>query len=149
NLFPLLFDFRYLVGTFAPMNLLEFILILGTSMALGFCFALFAPPENFCNLLAQRGRNLLFSSIAALALAIFPTLYLPPLVAGVYRANSFFALSPQWSLLWAHIRYGRFEPELPSVSLNLVPVGESKFSAPNRHPDKNVFLFVVEALRAD
>ena len=149
NLFPLLFDLRFIVGTFAPMNLLELILILGMSMALGFWFVLFAPAQNFSSFLTRHGRNLLFSSGTALALAILPTLYLPPLVAGVYRANSFFALSPQWSLLWAHIRYGRFEPELPSVSLNLVPIGERKFSQSNRLPQKNVFLFVVEALRAD
>jgi arylsulfatase A-like enzyme len=149
NLFPLLFDFRFIVGTFAPVNLLQLILILGTSMALGCWFVLFAPAQNFHSLLTRHGRNLLLSLGTALALAVLPTLYLPPLVAGVYRANSFFALSPQWSLLWAHIRYGRFEPELPSVSLNLVPIGEGKFPQSNSPPQKNVFLFVVEALRAD
>jgi len=149
NLFPLLFDFRYIAGTFAPMSLFGLLLFLAISVVLGFWVVIFAPQRSFYSFLRQHGRSMLFSLLIAIVLAILPQIYLPPPVSGVYRANSFFALSPQWSLLWAPLRYGRFEPKLPPVSFKLVEHREPNFVLAKKIPNKHVFLFVVEALRAD
>jgi hypothetical protein len=151
NLFPMLFDFRYIAGTFAPLSLLKLFLVLMISVLLGFWVVIFAPRRNYNDFVRKYGRRTLFSLLMAFVLAVLPVAYLPPQVSGVYRANSFFALSPQWSLLWAYLRYGRFEPKLPTVPLNLIKHRGLDFALAKQIPNKNkhVFLFVVEALRAD
>jgi hypothetical protein len=149
RLFPLLFDFRFVVGTFGTKNLLELLLIFIVSGALGFWIAIYAPKRSCLSFLDHYGRRLLLSALMACALAILPVRYLPASVSGVYRANSFFVLSPQWAIIWAFVRYGRLEPNLPSVSMNLIEQRKIDFAPKGIVSKRNVFLFVIEGLRAD
>jgi arylsulfatase A-like enzyme len=149
SLFPMLFDFSFISATFAPSNVAKLSLLLAVPVILGVCFVILAPPRSFHSFFHLYGRNMLLAFLMSFILAILPQFYLPPSVSGIYRANSFFALSPQWSLFWAYLRYGRFEPRLPPVSLNLVEHREINFALPTSTQQKHVFVFVVEALRAD
>jgi arylsulfatase A-like enzyme len=149
SLFPMLFDFTFISGTFAPPGLIRLAFLLMIPVGLGIWLAVIAPRRNFNEFLRLHGRGMLLSLLVAFILALLPKFFLPPAVSGVYRATSFFALSPQWSVLWAYLRYGRFEPRLPSVSLNLVERREVNFTSPSKAPRKHVFLFVVEGLRFD
>jgi arylsulfatase A-like enzyme len=148
RLFPMLLDYRYVVNTFAPQKLWQILGLLTAGFAFGCWVAYFAPRRTFLGFLVHHGRAMFLCALIVIAI-ILPQSNLHPVFYGIYRVNSFFSLSPQSSLLWAYVRYGSIEPELPAVSLKLMPRRDAPSSEQSHVGGKNVFLFVVEALRAD
>jgi len=149
SLFPMLFDFSFIGHTFAPVGLVRLSLLVSVPLAFGIWFVVFAPRCKFQDFIHRYGKGMLLALLVGVILTVLPNFFLPPLVSGVYRASSFFALSPQWSLVWARLRYGQFEPELPQVRVELIERQQSNFVLPKTTSKQHVFLFVVEGLRAD
>lgn len=149
RLFPMLLDYRYVVNTFAPQTLWQITGLLTAVFSFSCWVVYFAPHRGFRAFLIRHGRAMFLCALMVIVI-ILPQNNLHPVFYGIYRVNSFFSLSPQSSLLWAYIRYGSIEQALPAVSLTLMPRQKNDFSSVQGHiGGKNVFLFVVEALRAD